>query len=139
MRIETLAQGFGECAWISQRSSGTLVVLHRVEMHIEKLALVMDGCSVVNDLAIATRALQATGEASRIAVLDLDVHQGDGTAGLLGGDESVLTISVHAASNFPARKVSRGVRVRELQVLSRWGSKATVTVSPQCPVSHGSR
>ena len=41
---------------------------------------------------------------SRVVVLDLDVHQGDGTATILAGEEGVVTISVHCAQNFPFRK-----------------------------------
>lgn len=61
--------------------------------------------SLVNDLAVTTRALQQSGEAQRVAILDADVHQGDGTAAILSQDPDVLTVSVHAANNYPARKV----------------------------------
>ena len=65
------------------------------------------GYCVFNDLAVAAQAVLATGEARRVAILDLDVHQGDGTAAMLAGDKSpdVLTVSVHAEKNFPFRKV----------------------------------
>jgi len=62
------------------------------------------GFCVLNDFAVAVRTLQRTGEARRVAILDLDVHQGDGNAALFHGDPSVLTVSVHAQSNFPYRK-----------------------------------
>jgi acetoin utilization deacetylase AcuC-like enzyme len=47
----------------------------------------------------------------RIAVVDLDVHQGDGTAAIFAGDDSVFTISLHGAKNFPFRKVESDLDV----------------------------
>lgn len=63
-----------------------------------------EGFCLVNDVAIAVRALRASGEARRAAVVDLDVHQGNGTAALLGSDPDSFTVSVHQESNYPARK-----------------------------------
>ena len=62
------------------------------------------GYCVFNDLALAAHRLLAEGDASRILIVDCDVHQGDGTASLLGGREGVATYSIHAEKNFPARK-----------------------------------
>ena len=62
------------------------------------------GYCVFNDLAVAARRLLDEGRAGRILILDLDVHQGDGTAVLMAGEARVFTLSVHAAKNFPARK-----------------------------------
>jgi acetoin utilization deacetylase AcuC-like enzyme len=62
------------------------------------------GYCVFNDLAVAAHRLLAEGNARRILVVDLDVHQGDGTAALLAGRHDVATYSVHAEKNFPARK-----------------------------------
>lgn len=62
------------------------------------------GYCVFNDVAIAARALQVEAGLQRIAVVDCDVHQGNGTAALFDGDDSVFTFSMHAAKNFPARK-----------------------------------
>jgi acetoin utilization deacetylase AcuC-like enzyme len=62
------------------------------------------GFCVFNDLAIAVAELRRTGRARRAVILDLDVHQGDGTAAIFAGDEDVLTISVHSRNNFPFRK-----------------------------------
>ena len=62
------------------------------------------GYCVFNDLAIAAHRLVAEGEAARILILDLDVHQGDGTAALTAGDDAIFTMSLHAERNFPARK-----------------------------------
>jgi acetoin utilization deacetylase AcuC-like enzyme len=63
-----------------------------------------EGFCVFNDVAVAARAVQARGAARRVAVLDLDVHQGNGTAAVFRGDDSVLTLSVHGHGNYPFRK-----------------------------------
>jgi len=63
-----------------------------------------EGFCVFNDVAVAIRALQASGRVSRAAVVDLDVHQGNGTAHIFQDDPSVFTVSVHGASNYPFRK-----------------------------------
>jgi acetoin utilization deacetylase AcuC-like enzyme len=62
------------------------------------------GFCVFNDVAIAIFSLRAEGRAKRAAVVDLDVHQGDGTAHFFEHDPDVLTISLHGAHNFPFRK-----------------------------------
>lgn len=63
-----------------------------------------EGFCVFNDVAIASRAMQDEGAAARVLVVDLDVHQGDGTAAIFAGDDSVFTFSVHGEKNFPYRK-----------------------------------
>jgi len=62
------------------------------------------GFCVFNVIAVATRALQREGLIERALVVDLDVHQGDGTAAIFAGDESVFTFSMHGAKNFPFQK-----------------------------------
>ena len=62
------------------------------------------GYCVFNDLAVAIQWLRRDGRIRRAAILDLDVHQGDGTAHIFSGDHDVLTVSVHCRSNFPLRK-----------------------------------
>src|SRR3546814_19336179 len=62
------------------------------------------GYCVFNDLAIAATRLLPEGDAARILILALDVHQGDGTALLLAGRPDVLPLSAHAAATYPARK-----------------------------------
>jgi acetoin utilization deacetylase AcuC-like enzyme len=62
------------------------------------------GFCVFNDIAVAILALRVERGVLRAAVVDLDVHQGDGTAELFDGDPNVLTISLHARKNFPFRK-----------------------------------
>jgi acetoin utilization deacetylase AcuC-like enzyme len=62
------------------------------------------GYCVTNDLAIAAHRLVAEGRVERLLIVDLDVHQGDGTAVIFAGRSDVLTFSMHAAKNFPVRK-----------------------------------
>jgi acetoin utilization deacetylase AcuC-like enzyme len=62
------------------------------------------GFCIFNDMAVAARFMQASGAANRILIVDLDVHQGDGTALIFADDPAVFTLSVHCASNFPFRK-----------------------------------
>lgn len=57
-----------------------------------------------NDLAIAIQVLRAQGRARRPFVLDLDVHQGNGTAAIFAGDDSVFTLSIHQENNYPVPK-----------------------------------
>ena len=63
------------------------------------------GYCVFNDLAVAALTLLAEGEIQRIAVIDLDVHQGDGNAALLTGNPGAFVLSLHGDKNFPFRKV----------------------------------
>ena len=63
------------------------------------------GFCVFNDSAIAARTLQKEISSSlKIAVIDLDVHQGNGTASILQNDDSVFTLSIHGENNFPFKK-----------------------------------
>jgi len=59
---------------------------------------------VFNDVAIAIHSMRFKGGLRRAAVVDLDVHQGDGTAHFFEQDPDVLTLSLHGANNFPFRK-----------------------------------
>ena len=63
-----------------------------------------EGFCVFNDAAIAARAMQAEGRVERVLVIDTDVHQGNGTAAILAGDDSIFTFSIHGANNFPFSK-----------------------------------
>ncbi len=68
------------------------------------------GFCVFNDAAVAARLMQAEwasqhpGQTLRVAVIDLDVHQGNGTASIFCDDPSVFTLSLHGEHNFPFRK-----------------------------------
>jgi acetoin utilization deacetylase AcuC-like enzyme len=63
-----------------------------------------EGFCVFNDVAIAIRVLQREGRLGRAAVVDLDVHQGNGTAHIFTDDPDVFTFSMHGARNYPFRK-----------------------------------
>ncbi len=62
------------------------------------------GFCIFNDLAIASRVLQKLGLVEKILIVDLDVHQGDGTALIFKDDDSVFTFSMHCEVNFPGTK-----------------------------------
>lgn len=62
------------------------------------------GYCVLNDLAIAAIRLVGEGTVERVAIVDCDVHQGDGTAALTAGRPGIVTYSIHAERNFPVRK-----------------------------------
>ena len=65
-----------------------------------------EGFCVFNDTAIAIRALQREGRIRRALVVDLDVHQGNGTHAVFAGDDSVFTFSMHGGKNYPFHKVA---------------------------------
>lgn len=63
-----------------------------------------EGFCVFNDVAVAARVLQHAGLARQVAIVDLDVHQGNGTAAIFRTDPSVFTFSMHGEKNFPFKK-----------------------------------
>ncbi len=63
-----------------------------------------EGFCVFNDAAIAARAMQAEGRVATVAIVDCDVHQGNGTAAIFAADPSVFTFSIHGAKNYPFRR-----------------------------------
>lgn len=63
------------------------------------------GFCTFNDVAVAAALLIAEGTIRRVLVVDLDVHQGDGTAEIFAEEPRVFTFSMHARSNYPARKI----------------------------------
>jgi acetoin utilization deacetylase AcuC-like enzyme len=65
-----------------------------------------EGFCVFNDTAIAIRALQRDGRIRRALVVDLDVHQGNGTHAVFAGDDTVFTFSMHGGKNYPFHKVA---------------------------------
>jgi acetoin utilization deacetylase AcuC-like enzyme len=65
-----------------------------------------EGFCVLNDVVIAFRALRARGRLRRAAIVDLDVHQGNGTHALLAGDDDAYTFSMHGRRNYPFCKVA---------------------------------
>jgi acetoin utilization deacetylase AcuC-like enzyme len=63
-----------------------------------------EGFCAVNDIAVAVRRLQQDGAIRRALIVDCDVHHGNGTAGIFGGDTSVFTLSIHQKNNYPTEK-----------------------------------
>jgi acetoin utilization deacetylase AcuC-like enzyme len=70
-----------------------------------------EGFCVLNDVAIAIRVLQRDGLIKRAGVVDCDVHQGNGTAAIFEGDESVFTFSMHGAKIYPLFKARSSLDV----------------------------
>ncbi len=69
------------------------------------------GYCLFNDVAFATAVLRGEGLIRRVAVVDCDVHQGDGTADLLGPDPDAFTLSIHGARNYPFKKLESDLDV----------------------------
>ncbi|MEM1126114.1 MAG: histone deacetylase [Bacteroidota bacterium] len=63
-----------------------------------------EGFCVLNDVAVAIRVLMRSGWVGRVLVVDLDVHQGNGTAAIFADDGRVFTFSMHGAKNYPFHK-----------------------------------
>jgi acetoin utilization deacetylase AcuC-like enzyme len=63
-----------------------------------------EGFCVLHDVAVAIRRLQKDSAIERALVVDVDVHQGNGTAAIFGGDPSVFTLSIHQENNYPYPK-----------------------------------
>lgn len=70
-----------------------------------------EGFCVFNDVAVATRMLQHSGRIRRAAIIDLDVHQGNGTHAIFTGDRTVFTFSMHGGRNYPFHKVAGSLDV----------------------------
>lgn len=83
------------------------------------------GYCIFNDLAVAGARLLAEGRIARLAVVDLDVHQGDGTAAIFAGRTDVATFSMHAAKNFPVRKA---VSTRDVELPDKMADDAYLAV-----------
>lgn len=64
-----------------------------------------EGFCVFNDVAVAIRRLQRAGRIERATIIDLDVHQGNGTHAIFAGEERVFTFSMHGAKNYPFTRV----------------------------------
>ena len=73
-----------------------------------------EGFCVFNDVAVAVRTLQHQRRIERAAIVDLDVHQGNGTHAIFAGDSSVFTFSMHGGRNYPFVKVPGSLDVELL-------------------------
>ncbi len=80
-----------------------------------------EGFCVYNDVAIAIRSLQRDQVIRRAAVVDLDVHQGNGTHAILGADPNVYTFSMHGGKNYPFHKVPGTL---DIELADRTGDEA---------------
>ncbi|WP_425602873.1 histone deacetylase family protein [Hoeflea algicola] len=69
------------------------------------------GFCTFNDVAVAALLLLADGEVNRVLVIDLDVHQGDGTAEICAGNPAIRTVSVHNEKNYPVRKQQSSIDI----------------------------
>lgn len=69
------------------------------------------GFCTFNDLAVTALTLLGEGRVARVAIVDLDVHQGDGNAAILAPDPRVFVLSIHGEKNFPFRKVASDLDV----------------------------
>lgn len=100
----------------SRRSSGATLSAARAALEGENIAVNLaggthhamraagEGYCVFNDAAVTIRTLLEERRIARACVIDCDVHQGNGTAEILGHDANVFTFSIHCAKNFPVRK-----------------------------------
>ena len=97
------------------------------------------GYCIFNDLAVTARALRQRGLVRRVLIVDLDVHQGDGTASILQADADLVTFSMHCDANFPFHKqqsdfdVGLPVGVEDdayLDVLAAWLPDLLAQVRP---------
>jgi acetoin utilization deacetylase AcuC-like enzyme len=69
------------------------------------------GYCLFNDVVVAIAALRRSGAAARVLVVDCDVHQGDGTAELLAGDDTAFTLSLHGGANYPFHRATSDLDV----------------------------
>lgn len=63
-----------------------------------------EGFCLLNDLAVTAMSLTTSGRLKRVLIVDLDVHQGNGTAAICAGNEGIFCLSIHAQDNFPYQK-----------------------------------
>jgi len=94
-----------------------------------------EGYCVFNDAAVAIRTLAHENLIQRAAVIDCDVHQGNGTAEIFGNDPNVFTFSIHGEKNFPIRKMPSHLDIdlpdgtRDDEYLAELGSGLSTTLA----------
>jgi acetoin utilization deacetylase AcuC-like enzyme len=101
-RGRVIAQGTLDCARIALSNTGVALNIAGGTHH--SFADRGEGFCVFNDIAIAANELLRTGEIKKAIVVDLDVHQGNGTAQIFADEPRVFTLSFHGAKNYPNRK-----------------------------------
>src|SRR5438046_3572705 len=70
-----------------------------------------EGFCAIHDVAVAIRTLQAEGLVDKAMVIDTDVHQGNGTAGIFAIDPTVFTVSIHQLNNYPSEKPASNIDI----------------------------
>ncbi|MBX2817365.1 MAG: histone deacetylase [Saprospiraceae bacterium] len=103
VRGRHIAQGTLDCALHAQHGGVALNIAGGTHHAYRDRGA---GFCVLNDIAIASNVLLEKRLAKRILIIDLDVHQGNGTAAIFQDNENVFTFSMHGASNYPLRKES---------------------------------
>lgn len=93
-----------EAARLALERGGAASVFHIGGGFHHAFAAHGEGFCLFNDVAVAIRRCQADGSLDRAAIIDLDVHQGNGTAAIFQGDARVFTCSMHQEHNYPALK-----------------------------------
>lgn len=101
-RGRVIARGTLDCARLALGGDGVALNVAGGTHH--SFADRGEGFCVFNDIAIAANELLYTGEIQRAVVVDLDVHQGNGTAKIFANEPRVFTLSFHGAKNYPNRK-----------------------------------
>ena len=103
-----LAQGTLDCARYCRRDGVALNCAGGTHHSFRDRG---EGFCVFNDIAVAANVLLAAGDVHSVLVLDLDVHQGNGTAALFADEPRVRTVSVHGERNYPLRKETSDVDI----------------------------
>lgn len=101
-RGRVIARGTLDCALYAMANTGVALNIAGGTHH--SFADRGEGFCVFNDIAIAANELLHTGEISKALIVDLDVHQGNGTAQIFAREPRVFTLSFHGAKNYPNRK-----------------------------------
>lgn len=97
----TIAQGTLDCAWFALEHGAAFNVSGGTHHAYRDRG---EGFCLLNDVALAANEIIATGACQRVIVIDLDVHQGNGTASIFNERPEVFTLSFHGADNFPLHK-----------------------------------
>lgn len=96
-----IAQGTIDCARFARQDGVSLNIAGGTHHAFADRG---EGFCVFNDMAIASNYLLSTGEFQKILIVDLDVHQGNGTAHIFRNEPRVFTFSMHGEKNYPLRK-----------------------------------
>lgn len=102
-RESVIMQGTWACAQVASQGDVGLNIAGGTHHAFADRA---EGFCLLNDLALSADLLLSNGMAKRVLIVDLDVHQGNGTAAMTRGDDRIFTFSMHGASNYPFHKES---------------------------------